>query len=148
MIKNLTVSNQTKSKIKKSEIHNLVAVLKKDLDFKIESLSINFLTEEQIIPINKSYLGHNYSTDIITFNYSGENYTLDGEIFISLDDASYFAEKYDVELENEILRLVIHGFLHLVGYDDKNAKDKRKMKRLENKLVDKYLNSLKYTDNL
>jgi rRNA maturation RNase YbeY len=103
---------------------------------------INLLTGDQIIPINKKYLDHNFSTDIITFNYSGENYTLDGEIFISLDDATYYANKYDIELHNEILRLVVHGFLHMVGYDDKNSKDKRNMKQAEDRLVKKYFNSL------
>lgn len=136
------MTNKTKQKLNKREIHKLVSVLKEELKFELESISINFLTEEQIIPINNSYLGHNYSTDIITFNYSGENYTLDGEIFISLDDADFYAKKYDVNLKNEILRLVIHGFLHLLGYDDVNANDKRKMKRLENSLVKKYLNFL------
>ena len=142
MIKNLTVSNKTKQKLKKAVIHKLVGLLKDELNFVIASLSINFLTAEQIIPINNSYLGHNYSTDIITFNYSGENYTLDGEIFISLEDASFYAKKYGVELNNEILRLIIHGFLHLIGYDDQNVKDKRRMKKIENKLVNNYFNSL------
>jgi rRNA maturation RNase YbeY len=112
----------------------------KELDFKIYSFSINFLHGNEIIPINKKYLGHNYSTDIITFNYSGENYTLDGEIFISLDDASYFADKFGVELENEVLRLIIHGFLHMIGYDDQSSSKKKQMKQIENKLVNKYYN--------
>ncbi len=142
MLKNLTISNSTKTKINKREIHSLVRSLTKDINFVVESVSINFLTSEEIIPINVSYLGHNYSTDIITFNYSGENYTLDGEIFISLDDASYYAKKYKVELSTEIVRLVIHGFLHLVGYDDKTSVDKKEMKIFENKLVEKYFNSL------
>lgn len=142
MIKNLTVTNKTKQKLNKKEIHKLVGVLKEELKFELESISINFLTEKQIIPINDSYLGHNYSTDIITFNYSGENYTLDGEIFISLDDAAFYAKKYDIDIKDEILRLVIHGFLHLLGYDDVDANDKRKMKRLENRLVKKHLNFL------
>jgi rRNA maturation RNase YbeY len=141
-LKNLTISNSTTKTIKKREIHSLLKDLSIELGFSLESLSINFLTSQQIIPINNSYLGHNYSTDIITFNYSGENYTLDGEIFISLDDASYYADKYKVELSSEVVRLVIHGLLHLLGYDDKEQMDKRVMKRMENKLVKKYSNSL------
>lgn len=143
MVKNLFVTNTTKAKVSKIKIHNLVQKLKSDLNFTIESIQINLISADEIIQINKEYLNHDYSTDIITFNYSGENYTLDGEIFISLDDASYNANKYSVDLLNEILRLVIHGLLHLVGYDDQEIKDKRKMKRIENKLVNKYLNSLK-----
>ena len=142
MLKKLSVTNSTNRKLKKGEIHSFLTNLKSDLNFEIKSLIINFVTAEQIIPINDKYLGHNYSTDIITFNYSGENYTLDGEIFISLNDASLFAKEYKVSLENEILRLIIHGVLHLLGYDDKDINDKKKMKRLENSLVNKYLNSI------
>ncbi len=138
MLKNLSITNSTNIKLKKSEIHSFLSNLRSDLNFEIESLIINFITSEQIKPINDKYLGHNYSTDIITFNYSGENYTLDGEIFISLNDASLFAKEYKVSLENEVIRLIIHGILHLLGYDDKETKDKKKMKRLENSLVNKY----------
>jgi len=145
VIKNLTVNNQSNYKIYKPAIHNIVSHLKNEMDFRIQFMVINFLTADQIIPINTKYLDHNYSTDIITFNYSGENYTLDGEIFISLDDASFYAKKYGISLENELLRLIIHGLLHLKGYDDKSTNDKRKMKRLENMYVNKYLN---YLNNL
>ena len=141
-MKNLTISNSTDKRINKWEIHSLIKLLSLDINFSIVSLEINFLSASQIIPINNSYLGHNYSTDIITFNYSGENYTLDGEIFISLDDASYYANKYRVELSAEIVRLIIHGLLHLVGYDDKGLSDKKIMKKMENRLVKKYFNSL------
>ena len=85
--------------------------------------------------INTQYLGHNFSTDIITFNYSGENDSFDGEIFISVDDAFSNSKKYKVSLDNEIIRLVIHGILHLLGFDDKNKFDLKKMKKEENRLV-------------
>lgn len=142
MVKNLYITNSTKSKLNKVKVHNFLYKLKTNLNFEIESLIINFVTSDQIKPINEKYLDHNYSTDIITFNYSGNNYTLDGEIFISLNDASFFAKKYNVSLENEILRLIIHGVLHLLGYDDKDLQNKKKMKRLENSLVNKYFNVL------
>ena len=106
-------------------------------------MEISIITSQEIHKINKQYLQHDFSTDIITFNYSGENNTLDGEIFISLDDAYYNSLKYKVNLDNELLRLIIHGFLHLVGYDDKKPDDKKIMKRHENKLVKKLQNSIK-----
>ena len=148
-MRNLSVSNSTSHKIVKSEIHTLVFNLTKELDFRLKSVDVNFVEGDEIITINKSYLGHNFSTDIITFNYSGENDTLDGEIFISLNDASFNAKRYNCELSNEIVRLIIHGFLHLIGYDDKSLNDKKKMKRIENRLVKKYFNSLtKFADNI
>ena len=87
--------------------------------------------------INKSYLKHDYTTDIITFNYSDSLQQIDGEIFISIDDALSNSKKFRVTLSDELVRLVIHGILHLLGYDDQNLTDKKIMKRLENKLLSK-----------
>ena len=143
MIKNLTVNNSKQFKVNKPEIHRIVSILKSELDFNISFMEISIITSQEIHKINKQYLQHDFSTDIITFNYSGENNTLDGEIFISLDDAYYNSLKYKVNLDNELLRLIIHGFLHLVGYDDKKPDDKKIMKRQENKLVKKLQNSIK-----
>lgn len=137
MIKNLYVSSSTK-KINKKRIHKLVALLREDLDFSVESLFINFITSEEIYNINKEFLNHHRSTDIITFNYSGSHFELDGEIFISIDDAKIFARKYNVSLSKEFTRLIIHGILHLKGYDDIKKNNRVKMKRIENNLTNKY----------
>ena len=128
----------TNSKIKKIKVHKLVGFIKRELDVSLQSLLINFISSEEIVEINKKYLSHNYSTDIITFNYSGSNLNLDGEIFISIDDAEYNSKKYAVSLSNELTRLVIHGMLHLAGYDDKSSADKKIMKTMENNLTIKY----------
>ena len=139
MVKNLRIfSSYKKHKINKLVIHKLVNYLTNDLDFIVESLPINFISSDQIITINKEYLNHNYSTDIITFNYSGSRKNLDGEIFISIDDAKINAKGYNNSLKEELLRLVIHGILHLVGYDDIKTSDFKKMKELENSLLNKY----------
>ncbi len=134
-MKNLFVYSKINYEVDKRNIHKVVYLLTKELSFSIESLYINIISAEEIEKINNKYLRHNFSTDIITFNYSGENDTLDGEIFISLDDACYNSKKYGVSLDNEILRLVIHGILHLLGYDDLLPKNKKVMKTEENRLV-------------
>ncbi len=141
-MKNLTVQNSKEYKIDKREIHRIVSLLKKEFMFVVNEMSINIVSAEEIHKVNKQFLNHDYSTDIITFNYSEENNTLETEIFISLDDAYSNAVKYKVSLDNELLRLVIHGCLHLLGYDDKDKNDKVKMKRMENKLVNKFENSV------
>jgi len=139
VVKNLTVfSSEKKYKINKFSIHKLISELKKELNFKVLSLTINFISSEKIISINKEYLNHNYSTDIITFNYSGDNRNLDGEIFISCQDAQFNAKTFNNNLREEFKRLVIHGILHLLGYEDVKEKDKKVMKRLENDLVNRY----------
>lgn len=137
-MKNLYVSGDIKNKINKKLIHELVFSLKKELNFNIESLGINIVSQNLIHDINKKYLKHDFTTDIITFNYSGDNNNFDGEIFISLIDANMNAGKFGVSLQLELTRLIIHGILHLLGYDDMEAKDKKVMKKLENELVDKF----------
>ena len=141
MIKNLYVSSSY-NKVSKEQIHKLVGLLRTDLNLSIESLYINLVDNNTIRKINNEYLKHNYSTDIITFNYAGDNITIDAEIFISVEEAKLNARKYKVSLSNELIRLIIHGILHLTGYDDNNAKDRIKMKKKENNLLNKYNFSL------
>lgn len=126
--------------IKKQKIHSLVKNICDELQISISSLDVDFVSGSRIKNINSEYLDHNFTTDIITFNYSGSNTELDGEIFISVDDARENAKKFKVKLSEELTRLVIHGILHLAGYDDHKKNDKIKMKQLENKL----LNMLKF----
>lgn len=133
-MKNLSVIVKYGIKINKTGIHKIVSYLTKELNFTISSLNIIFISEYEIEKINKNFLNHKGSTDVITFNYF-DNKELDGEIVISVDDAQYYAGKYKVSLSSELLRLVIHGILHMVGYDDQTASDKRIMKSLENKYV-------------
>jgi rRNA maturation RNase YbeY len=137
LIKNLLVYSSDKS-VKKSKVHLLVSELRDELKFKLNSLSINFISSKELREINKKYLRHNYATDIITFNYSGDKNILDGEILISLGDSKLNAQKYKISFSNELARLVIHGILHLLGFDDIKKKDEIIMKRMENKLLNKF----------
>ena len=137
-MKNLCVFDKLKI-VSKSKIHKLVKLLSIELNFKITSLEISFINAEQIHTLNNSYLNHDYSTDIITFDYSNNNIAyLDGEIFISVDDAIISAKKYKVKLNEELGRLVIHGILHLLNFNDQMMSDKIIMKRMENRLLYKY----------
>ena len=136
MIKNLRVNSANKIFLNKISFHKLISHLKKELKFGIDSLEINIIDKEYILELNKNFLNHNYTTDIITFNYSKDIDGLDGEIFISLHDAISNAKKFRVHLDSEVLRLVIHGILHLIGYDDVSFDKKRVMKKKENKLVE------------
>jgi rRNA maturation RNase YbeY len=91
-----------------------------------------------MIKVNRSYLKHDYATDIITFQYSNDKKSIDGEIIISDEEASKNAKRFKTSISKEIIRLIIHGMLHLLGYDDQNAGDKKLMKKIENSLVTKY----------
>lgn len=136
-MKNLHIFESSKV-FDKRKIHLLVNRLTGELNFKISNLEINFISNEEIIRINKIYLNHDFTTDIITFNYSSDIKNIDGEIIISIDDAKINSQKYKVSFYEEIARLVIHGILHLLGYDDQITSKKKVMKRMENKLLSNF----------
>ena len=137
MVKYLTVYSQNSS-INKRAVHSLITSLKEEYQFEITSLSISFIKSSELLKINREYLGHDYETDIITFNYSKKKKIIDGEILISFEEAKQNAKKYNVSFEKELMRLVIHGVLHLLRFDDKNAISKKIMKKEENKLINRF----------
>ena len=124
--------------IEKKKLHQYVKFITQHLNLSIKSLEINFINSESIKEINKKFLSHDYSTDILTFNYSESKNIIDGEIFISVDDAKENAKKFKVKFVEEIGRLVAHGILHLIGFDDTTPDKRKKMKNQENQLLKKY----------
>lgn len=93
-----------------------------------------FCEDEYLLRLNREYLNHNTYTDIITFDYS-EGKCLLGDIFISVERVRENAKKYAVGFENELARVMGHGILHLMGYDDKTEEDKCAMRKKENELI-------------
>ena len=140
MIKNLSIENDEQFAINKNNVHTIVALVKKELNFSISFLQINFVSSQYIIKLNEEYLKHEGSTDIITFDYSGDNNNLDGECFICVEVAEENAKKYNVSIDLELTRLVVHGILHLLEYDDIKEEDRKVMKEKENELVQKFEN--------
>ncbi|MBI3257963.1 MAG: rRNA maturation RNase YbeY [Ignavibacteriae bacterium] len=86
-------------------------------------------TDEAVHQLNREYLGHDYPTDVITFPL--EERPLEGEIYISAETAARQAEEYEETLNEVLIRLAVHGALHLVGYDDDTDEKKSKMNTLE-----------------
>lgn len=94
-------------------------------------LSFIFCSDDYLLKINKAYLNHDYFTDVITFDYS-ENKRISGDIFISTDMIRYNALQFAKNEKNELLRVIIHGVLHLCGFKDKSVDDKVEMTKQEN----------------
>lgn len=110
--------------------------------FSVGTINYIFCSDKEILKINNEYLGHNYYTDIITFPYT-ENNKVSSDIFISIDTVKSNSEKFNQNFHDELNRVMVHGVLHLVGFDDKSKSDKIKMREEENKCV-KLFNNLHY----
>jgi rRNA maturation RNase YbeY len=90
-----------------------------------------FVNDDEILRVNNEYLGHDYYTDIITFDYC-EGDLLNGDIVISLDTVRSNAEQFGKNFDNELHRVIIHGILHLCGLNDKGPGEREKMEVAEN----------------
>ena len=101
-----------------------------DAGMKADVIDIIITTDEKVYEINTEFLGHDYYTDIITFNYNRGN-LLNGEIYISEPRVRENAVKFGTTFGSEIRRVIFHGILHLCGYDDRTEGEKKKMSEME-----------------
>lgn len=98
---------------------------------KLGNINIIFCSDNYILDVNVKYLGHDYFTDIITFDYCEKN-ILSGDLFISIDTVRDNAEFYKTEFNDELNRVIVHGLLHLIGYDDHTPEEQKIMREKEN----------------
>ena len=105
-----------------------------DYGFAVGNINYIFCSDERELEVNRQFLGHDYYTDIITFDYSTSS-TLNGDIFISLDTVRSNAEMVGVTFDQELLRILIHGILHLTGQGDKTPETKAQMTAKEEKAL-------------
>lgn len=105
-----------------------------DYGFTVGNINYIFCSDERELAVNREFLGHDYYTDVITFDYSTPS-TLNGDIFISLDTVRSNAETVGVPFEQELLRILIHGVLHLTGQGDKTPETKAQMTEKENRAL-------------
>ena len=101
---------------------------------KVGEIGYLFVDDEKILQINNEYLGHDYFTDIITFDYD-EGDTINGDLVISLDTVRSNALLFGKTYEEELHRVIIHGILHLCGINDKGPGEREIMEREENKAL-------------
>lgn len=106
-------------------------------DKKLGNISYLFCDDTYIIEANNKFLGHDYFTDVITFDYS-EGDKIAGDIIISLDTVASNAEQIGVAYDRELLRVIIHGILHLCGVNDKGEGEREIMEAHENEALKMY----------
>jgi rRNA maturation RNase YbeY len=127
--------NLHQSKIEEQKVWLEKVLLK--LNLENHSLSYVFIPESDMVELNNQVLGHNYATDIITFDLNGEleSYTIHAELVISQSVVEQNAKTYKTTFEEEMRRVMIHGVLHLIGFDDKSEESRVEMRKKENELI-------------
>ena len=98
-------------------------------------ISFVFSTDDYVLQINQQYLNHDYYTDIITFNYNEGN-VINGDIFISIDTIKVNAREFSGSFQEELYRVMIHGILHLISYNDSTADEIAQMRAKEDFYLD------------
>jgi rRNA maturation RNase YbeY len=117
---------------------NFKSWLKKVADkegFKIKDLNYIFCSDEYLLEINVDYLNHNTFTDIITFDNSEDESTIEGDIFVSIERVRENSQTLNTVFDEELKRVIVHGLLHLCGHDDHSNEDKAEMRRLESEYI-------------
>ena len=121
-------------KIKRRDITAWIKAVAASYGKKTGEIGYLFVGDEKILEVNREYLGHDYYTDIITFDYSEEN-TINGDIVISLETVATNAIAQGTDSDEELLRVIIHGILHLCGINDKGPGEREIMEAAENKAL-------------
>ena len=117
--------------LNQTKIQRWIRAVAADYGFSVGDIHYIFCSDEKELEVNRTFLQHDYYTDVITFDYSTED-VINGDIFISLDTVRSNAEEVGADFKEELMRIIIHGGLHLTGQADKTPETKAEMTRKEN----------------
>jgi probable rRNA maturation factor len=134
MIFEYFVVHERAPKFRQALLSKLASQIFKQEDCSAEKITLVLTDDNFLLDLNRRFLHHDYKTDVISFNL-GERGIIDGEIYVSVDRARVQAKRYKVTTEAEVLRLIIHGILHLTGWDDETRSQKLRMRRRENEYI-------------
>lgn len=123
----------------KKLVRRIIKVILYDEKTVCGTINIRFCDDKEIKIYNKKYLSHNYETDILTFYYENDVNSIDSDILISTETIKRNSIKYKSGFKNELLRVIIHGVLHLCGYNDSTVMQKVKMREKENSYLKKLI---------
>lgn len=121
-------------KLRKRDTSAWIKAVAADYGRTVGEVGYMFVDDEKILEVNREYLGHDYYTDVITFDYDEAN-VVSGDIVISLDTVRSNAELFGKSYDEEFYRVLIHGILHLCGINDKGPGEREIMEENENKAL-------------
>lgn len=128
---NIEVSDQQQRAVDFSDCVKVAEMIVDDFGFDQSEISIAFIDDPTIREHNREYLGHDYETDVISFVLEESDTALTGQLLVSTDTAAKKGAELSVPMEHEVLLYVIHGMLHLVGFDDTDPESAEKMRAAE-----------------
>lgn len=119
-------------------IRKMLETIAENHGYIIQNICYIFMSDDELLEINQTHLQHDDYTDIITFDLSDTEASIDGEIYVSVDRIKDNALKFNCSEEDELIRVISHGVLHLMGYKDKSENDSKKMRDAENNSIQIY----------
>ena len=132
------IINVTMPDIREAEVSEWVRQVAKSYGKVVGDVNYIFVDDETMLDINRRFIGHDYYTDHIGFDYS-QGDALSGDIYISLDTVRTNAEQFGVTQDEELRRIIIHGLLHLCGLHDKTPEERAKMQQAEDEALNNHL---------
>lgn len=123
-------------------LKKLISEIIREEGYKCELIEYIFTDDELILQLNKEFLEHDYYTDVITFDRSFLKNSVIAEIYISVDTVKRNAKENGVPFRREVLRVMIHGILHVTGYNDNDESSRRKMREKEDHYLRKYFDGI------
>lgn len=133
------INNVAKPDINEAEVSAWVRQVAKSYGKVVGDINYIFVDDKTILDINRRFIGHNYYTDHIGFDYSDAG-ALNGDIYISLDTVRSNAELYGATFDEELRRIIIHGLLHLCGLRDKTPEERQQMQQAEDQALSHHPN--------
>ena len=139
IINNFDNTIRLSDKLIKKIIFNVIS---NESKYTKSNISIIIVDDEYLRNLKIKYFNMDIFTDVITFDLSDDNEVLDAEVYISWDRINENAEKYKQNINNEIKRIIIHGFLHLVGFNDSTKKEIRDMREKEEEYLNNFIENI------
>ena len=127
----IEISDQQQRSLDFADCTNVARMILDDFGFDQSEISIAFVDDPTIRDLNKQYLNHDYETDVISFVLEQSETALTGQLLVSTDTAEKMGQQIGVPMQHEVLLYVIHGMLHLVGFDDTDPESAEKMRAAE-----------------
>lgn len=120
-------------------LSNWLMEIANQFKFTVVTINVIFCNDAYIRNVNVEYLKHDYETDIITFDNSEFEQEIESDIYISIESVKENASNFNISIEEELLRVLAHGLLHLVGFNDKSDEEVLAMREEENKAINRYV---------